>query len=87
MNRRSGAFTTWNINGGNRNLVANYARWPCWSPDGATIAYPGKHYTPPEIATGTKLADAKRTNHWIAITRDGLSNKEPGWVPVIKKTK
>jgi len=31
-----------------------------------------------------RVADAAKTNRWVAITSDGQSNKEPDWMPVAK---
>ena len=67
-----------------------------WSPDGRYVAYsrgPTKKAalgTTPEVvgvkAAGWNIcvADATKTDRWVEITSDGLSNKEPDWVPVAK---
>ena len=69
-----------------------------WSPDGKYVAFSGGPHTkrlswhPALIGIEAKgwniiVADAKGTNRWVAITRDGFSNKEPDWVPVRKGEK
>jgi Tol biopolymer transport system component len=63
-----------------------------WSPDGKYVAFSRgpihkRLGAAPEMV-GVKaegwdicVADASATNRWTAITHDGLSNKEPDWVP------
>ena len=72
-----------------------------WSPEGRYVAFTrgpkflGKRLTgatretPGIEAPGWNLcvADPARDNRWVEITSDGLSNKEPDWVVVRKKTK
>ncbi len=67
-----------------------------WSPDGRYVAFsrgPTRKATlgiAPEVvgikAQGWNIcvADAAKTNRWVAITSDGKSNKEPDWFPVAK---
>jgi len=67
-----------------------------WSPDSRYVAFsrgPTKKAPlgkAPEVvgikAEGWNIcvADAAKTNRWVAITSDGLSNKEPDWFPVAK---
>ena len=67
-----------------------------WSPDGRYVAFsrgPTRKATlgiAPEVvgikAPGWNIcvADAAKTNRWVAITSDGKSNKEPDWFPVAK---
>lgn len=63
-----------------------------WSPDGKYVAFsrgPARKVMGriPEIvgvrARGWDIcvADAARTNRWVAITTDGKCNKEPDWIP------
>ncbi len=67
-----------------------------WSPDSRYVAFsrgPTKKAAlgmAPEVV-GIKaegwdicVADAAKTNRWVAITSDGKSNKEPDWFPVAK---
>jgi dipeptidyl aminopeptidase/acylaminoacyl peptidase len=67
-----------------------------WSPDSRYVAFsrgPTKEGTlgiAPEVV-GVKaegwnicVADASKTNRWVAITSDGKSNKEPDWFPAAK---
>ncbi|HEV3263511.1 MAG TPA: hypothetical protein VG013_42135 [Gemmataceae bacterium] len=72
----------------------------CWSPDGKYIAFTrGPKSTKkslrgwlPEFpgieAPGWNIcvADAKQRNKWVALTTDGKSNKQPGWI-VVKEGK
>jgi len=64
-----------------------------WSPDGRYIAYSrgpvNKHLGVVDEMVGVYakgwdicVADASKTNRCLTITADGLSNKEPDWVPV-----
>ena len=67
-----------------------------WSPDSRYVAFsrgPTKESAlgmAPEVvgikAEGWNIcvADAAKTNRWVAITSDGKSNKEPDWFPVAK---
>ncbi|MGO9107724.1 MAG: hypothetical protein ACLP9L_00695 [Thermoguttaceae bacterium] len=67
-----------------------------WSPDSRYVAFsrgPTKESAlgmAPEVvgikAEGWNIcvADAAKTNRWVAITTDGKSNKEPDWFPVAK---
>jgi len=67
-----------------------------WSPDSRYVAFsrgPTRKAalgTAPEVvgikAEGWNIcvADATKTNRWVAITSDGKSNKEPDWFPVAK---
>jgi Tol biopolymer transport system component len=67
-----------------------------WSPDSRYVAFsrgPTKKASlgmAPEVvgiqAEGWNIcvADAAKTNRWVAITSDGKSNKEPDWFPVAK---
>jgi Tol biopolymer transport system component len=67
-----------------------------WSPDSRYVAFsrgPTKDSAlgmAPEVvgikAVGWNIcvADAAKTNRWVAITADGKSNKEPDWFPVAK---
>jgi Tol biopolymer transport system component len=63
-----------------------------WSPDGRYVAFSGGPPGPrlgwhPALigieAPGWNIlvADAADTDRWVTITTDGLSNKEPDWVP------
>ena len=63
-----------------------------WSPDGKYVAFSrGTHKkrlgrSPaylgiPGEGWDVCVADAAQENRWVAITRDGKSNKEPDWVP------
>ncbi len=57
-----------------------------WSPDGKYIAF---SYGPKggeqvgAMAKGWRIAvaDASADNVWVTVTKDGVSNKEPDWVP------
>ena len=54
--------------------------YPHVSPDGKKISFvcnEGKGWN-------ICMADATKTNRWVAITTDGKSNKEPDWAPVAK---
>jgi len=66
-----------------------------WSPDGRYLAFSygdklsgktvgGAPELPGVKAPGWNIcvADAAKKNRWVAITLDGASCKEPGWVPV-----
>ncbi len=68
-----------------------------WSPDGKYLAFtrgPAKKALGSQAAiVGAKaegweicVADAAKTNRWVAITSDGNSNKEPDWVFVQRET-
>jgi Tol biopolymer transport system component len=63
-----------------------------WSPDGKYLAFArgprrkGMGLAPPYLGASAEgwdicVADATRTNRWVAITNDGRWNKEPDWVP------
>lgn len=64
-----------------------------WSPDGRYVAFcrgpkrQGLGPAPPYLGIQAKgwnicVADATQENRWMAITTDGLSNKEPDWAPM-----
>ncbi|MCX7824326.1 MAG: hypothetical protein N2689_02080, partial [Verrucomicrobiae bacterium] len=67
-----------------------------WSPDGRYLAFATgtksakKLASPPEfvgvVAEGWHIgvADANASNRFVQITTDGVSNKEPDWVPIAK---
>jgi len=67
-----------------------------WSPDGRYLAFATgtksakKLASPPEfvgvVAEGWHIcvADANASNRFVQITTDGVSNKEPDWVPIVK---
>ena len=61
-----------NSDGTGRTCIARHARWPCWSPDGKTIAYLKSQYAPDAIATG-KMGDVSRVDtrfsYWDYGTR------------------
>jgi Tol biopolymer transport system component len=69
-----------------------------WSPDGRFIAFshgckkPNKmepaHYIVGQEAPGWDICvvDVENPGTYVTITSDGLSNKEPDWVPVAGKT-
>ena len=63
-----------------------------WSPDGKYVAFSrgvakkglGTHPAiigVPAEGWNICVADASQRDHWVAITSDGKSNKEPDWVP------
>ena len=67
-----------------------------WSPDGKYITFSrgpiGKSYGHVAEIVGIPakgwnicVADATKLNRWMPITTDGLSNKEPDWVPAAKE--
>jgi Tol biopolymer transport system component len=67
-----------------------------WSPDGKYVAFSRgpthKKLGPPPEFIGVEaegwniwVADATKTNRWLALTSDGRSDKEPDWVPAGKK--
>ena len=70
-----------------------------WSPDGRYLALATgtkaekKLSSPPElvgvVAPGWQIcvADANAVNRFVQITQDGVSNKEPDWVPAVKGKK
>jgi len=70
-----------------------------WSPDGAFFTFSrgptkeGLKYAPEMVGIEANewnicVGDAAGTdNNWITITSDGLSNKEPDWVPVKRDSK
>ena len=61
-----------NMDGTARTLVARHARWPCWSPDGKTIAYLQSQFAPDAIATGKTGSGGPadtRFSYWDYATR------------------
>jgi WD40 repeat protein len=63
-----------------------------WSPDGTYVAFSGGPNTtrlgwhPALIGIEAKgwnlcVADAGKPDRWVTITTDGMSNKEPDWIP------
>lgn len=69
-----------------------------WSPDGRYVAFSRGPFekrlgrAPENVGTPADgwdicVADATKTNRWVAITADGKSNKEPDWVLVEEKTR
>jgi len=73
----------------------------CWSPDGRYIAFsrgpqlahPNLRGLLPEFpgveAPGWNIAvcDAQQRNHWVELTHDGKSNKQPGWLVTPKEAR
>ena len=68
-----------------------------WSPDGTVLAYTqggrGTKMQPAGYVVGTKAAgwdirvvDPSQPEVVLQITRHGMSNKEPDWVPVVRKS-
>ena len=60
-----------------------------WSPDGKYLAFSYGPKGGEQVGAMAKgwhicVADASRTNVWIALTSDGQSNKEPDWFPVAR---
>ena len=67
-----------------------------WSPDGRYVAFSRgpvkkKSLAPHAAIVGIRaegwnicVADPSATDSWVQVTTDGLSNKEPDWVPVPK---
>jgi len=67
-----------------------------WSPDGRYVAFSRgpvkkKSLAPHPAIVGIRaegwnicVADPSATDSWVQVTTDGLSNKEPDWVPVPK---
>ena len=57
-----------------------------WSPDGKYIAFSYGPKGGEQVGTMAKgwhicVADAAQDNVWVPVTTDGVSNKEPDWVP------
>jgi len=60
-----------------------------WSPDGRYIAFSHGPKAAEQIGKLAKdwricVADASKQDVWVAVTRDGVSDKEPDWLPQAK---
>jgi hypothetical protein len=57
-----------------------------WSPDGRYLCFSYGPKGPEQVGLTARdwhicVADASKTNVWVVLTTDGISNKEPDWLP------